>query len=118
LVFDFDGKATVKECLRQPGVYVLFREDEPYYVGKTSKKLFNRIKAHAANTRDRYYHFWNYFSAYVVPNSTHRDEVEGVLIASMPTANSASPKIKKIHLPQNVVKRMKQMREKSAAYDE
>jgi hypothetical protein len=31
-----------------PGVpsstYVLFREDEPYYVGKTSKKLFNRIK--------------------------------------------------------------------------
>jgi hypothetical protein len=25
LVFDFEGKATVKECLQEPGVYVLFR---------------------------------------------------------------------------------------------
>jgi hypothetical protein len=118
LVFDFDGKATVKECLRQPGVYVLFREDEPHYVGKTSKKLFNRIKAHASNTRDRYYHFWNYFCAYVVPNPKHRDEVEGILIASMPTANSASPKIKRIPLPPNVVKMMKGIRRKNAAFDE
>jgi hypothetical protein len=118
LVFDFDGKATVKECLREPGVYVLFREDEPYYVGKTKKKLFSRIRAHANNTKDRYYHFWNYFSAYVVHNPQHRDEVEGILIASMPTANSASPKIKRIPLPPNVVKMMKGIRRKNAAFDE
>src|ERR1700687_4552301 len=78
LVFDFDGKASVKECLREPGVYVLFREDEPYYVGKTKNKLYTRIKSHATKTRDRYYHFWNYFSAYVVPDPKHRDEVEGI----------------------------------------
>ena len=62
IVFDFDGKATVKECLTEPGVYVLFRDDVPYYVGKTDKTLFRRIRAHAIKTRDRYYHFWNYFS--------------------------------------------------------
>jgi hypothetical protein len=118
LVFDFDGKATVKECLREPGVYVLFRDDEPYYVGKTKNKLFTRIKSHATKTRDRYYHFWNYFSAYVVPNRKHRDEVEGILIASMPTANSASPKIKRIPLPANVTKMMKGIRRKNAAFDE
>jgi hypothetical protein len=118
LVFDFEGKHTVKECLREPGVYVLFREDEPYYVGKTKNKLFTRIRAHATRTRDRYYHFWNYFSAYLVPDSKHRDEVEGILIASMPTANSASPKIKRIHLPSNVTKMMRGIRRKNAAFDE
>lgn len=56
LVFDFEGKAAVKECLRQPGAYVLFRNDELCYVGKTSTKLFKRITAHAAWTTDRYYH--------------------------------------------------------------
>jgi Uri superfamily endonuclease len=99
LVFDFEGKATVKEYLRKPGVYVLLRNDEPYYVGKTKNKLFSRIRSHACKTCDRYYHFWNYLSAFVVPNAKHRDEIEGILIAAMPTANSASPKIKKIPLP-------------------
>ena len=118
LVFDLEEKHTVKECLREPGVYVLFREDEPYYVGKTKNKLFNRIKAHAIGTRGRYYHFWNYFSAYLVPDSKHRDEVEGILIASMPTANSASPKIKRIHLPREVTSMMRRLRRKNAMSDE
>lgn len=118
LVFDFDGKATVKESLSQPGVYVLFRNDEPYYVGKTSTKLFKRIRAHAARTTDRYYHFWNYFSAFVVPNPKHRDEIEGILVASMPTANSASPKIKRIRLPRNVADHMRKIRKQSPALDE
>jgi len=118
VVFDFEGRATVKECLREAGVYVLFRDDEPYYVGKTKNKLFNRIKAHATRTRGRYYHFWNYFSAFVVLNAKHRDEVEGVLIASMPTANSAAPKIKRIPLPKNVANLMQKIRRKNAMFDE
>ena len=118
LVFDFEGKTAVKECLRLPGVYVLFREDEPYYVGKTKNKLFSRIRSHACKTRDRYYHFWNYFSAFVVPDSKHRDEVEGILIAAMPTANSASPRIKKIALPKVVTDRMRKIRLQSASLDE
>ncbi len=118
IVFDFDGKATVKECLTEPGVYVLFRDDVPYYVGKTDKTLFRRIRAHAIKTRDRYYHFWNYFSAFVVPSAQHRDEVEGVLIAAMPTANGAIPRIQKIHLPKNVNRLMHKMRKRDIELDE
>jgi hypothetical protein len=118
IVFDFDGKATVKECLREPGVYVLFRDDEPYYVGKTKNKLFWRLHHHANKPTARYYHFWNYFSAFVVLNPKHRDEVEGVLIAAMPTANSATPKIKRIHLPKNVSQLMRKIRKKGIEFDE
>jgi hypothetical protein len=118
VVFDFNGWPAVKECLSEPGVYVLFRDDVPYYVGKTDKKLFRRIRAHAAKTRDRYYHFWNYFSAFVVPNAKHRDEVEGILIASMPTANGAIPKIKRIRLPKAVNQLMHNIRKKGIEFDE
>jgi hypothetical protein len=117
-VFDFDGWPLVKERLRHPGVYVLFRDDQPYYVGRTEKKLFRRVQAHATNPRGRYFHFWNYFSAFVVPNAKHRDEVEGVLIAAMPTANSATPKIQRIRLPKNVTALMKKLRQKELKLDE
>jgi GIY-YIG catalytic domain len=116
-VFDFEGKATVKECLQEPGVYVLFRNDQPYYVGKATN-LFKRIKNHATKTRARYYHFWNYFSAFVIPNPKHRHEIEGILIASMPIANGATPKIKRIPLPLDVARRMRDIRMRSAAQDE
>ena len=118
IVFDFDGEATVKECLSEPGVYVLFRDDVPYYVGKTHITLFRRIRVHATRTRDRYYHFWNYFSAFIVPNAKHRDEIEGVLIASMPTANGANPKIKRIRLPLNVNNLMHKIRKRDIGFEE
>lgn len=117
-VFDFDGWETVKDSLKEPGVYVLFRDDLPYYVGKTKGKLFHRIRTHAVKTKGRYYHFWNYFSVFAVPNSKHRDEIEGVLIASMPLANGATPKIRRIPLPRNVAKLMKGIRQRAAAVDE
>jgi hypothetical protein len=117
-VFDFDGWRDVKERLKHPGVYVLFRDDEPYYVGQTNRKLFRRVQSHATNPRGRYFHFWNYFSAFVVPNAKHRDEVEGILIAAMPTANSATPKIHRIHLPKNVTALMKKLRQKEIKLDE
>jgi len=117
-VFDFAEWRKVKECLSEPGVYVLFRDDQPYYVGKTKKKLFRRIQAHAIKTNDKYYHFWNYFSAFVVPNGKHREEVEGILIASMPTANSASPKIHRIPLPIEARRLMREMRRKAVKFEE
>lgn len=100
----------VKSQLQSSGVYVLYRDDVPYYVGKTSKKLWPRVWAHANRTRDRYYNFWNYFSAFVVPNKKHLDEIEGILIASMPTENSAIRRIKRIHLPQEIAKRIHALR--------
>lgn len=36
---------------------------------------------------------------FVVPESKHVDQVEGVLITTMPTANRATPKIRRIHFP-------------------
>jgi hypothetical protein len=64
------------------------------------------------------YHFWNYFSAFVLPDAKHRDEVEAVLIAAMPTANNANPKIQKIPLPKNVTALMKKLRQKEIKLDE
>lgn len=92
----------VKQLLSQPGVYVLYRDDVPYYVGKASRRLFNRMRSHATNPKDKYYNFWNFFSAFVVPDRAHVSEVEGILIAAMPTDNSAVPRIKKIHIPKSV----------------
>jgi hypothetical protein len=87
--------------LHEPGVYVLYRGDRPYYIGKTERSLFERIHDHANKTTDKYYHLWDFFSAFCVPRE-HLDEVEAILIAAIPTANSANPKITPIALPEDV----------------
>jgi len=89
----------IQERLSETGVYILYRDDHPYYVGKATNCLYDRIWAHANRPKDRYYNFWNFFSAFVIPDKRHIDEVEGILIASMPTDNSSVLRIKKIYLP-------------------
>src|SRR5258708_7426253 len=112
----FDIKAAgklaheVRDALHSPGAYILYRDDETYYVGKTSRALFDRLWNHANQPADRYYNFWNFFSVFAVPGKKHRDEVEGVLIAAMPTANSASPKFKRIPLPARIGTLLKRQR--------
>jgi len=51
-VFDIrEGKKLLLEDvtrkLDKPGVYVLYRDDHPHYVGRTSTPLFDRIWEHA-----------------------------------------------------------------------
>jgi len=92
---------SIMDLLDQPGVYILYREDQPYYVGQATC-LYDRIWAHANRPKDRHYNFWNFFSAFVVPDKRHIDEVEGILIASMPTDNSSVLRMKKIYLPVKV----------------
>jgi len=100
-----DGKAILKENLDKPGVYILYRNDEPYYIGKTSKPLLKRLKLHALKPNARRYNFWNYFSAFEITNPSHRDEVEAILISAMPTAaNGAHPKIPRMPLDRNAAK--------------
>jgi hypothetical protein len=101
---------SAKERLQEPGVHILYRDDHPYYIGKTEGPLFDRIYNHASESGDRYYEFWNYFSVFVVPNKKHLGEVEGILIASMITANSATPKIEIIHLPEEVARILRNKR--------
>ena len=87
----------VWDQLNLPGVYVLYRDDHPYYIGRATNKLRSRIHAHANRPKDKYYNFWNYFSAFVVNDPSHIPEVEGILIAAFPTENAAKPRF-----PRNV----------------
>ena len=37
------GQVVLKANLNKPGVYILYRDDEPYYIGKTGKPLIKRL---------------------------------------------------------------------------
>jgi hypothetical protein len=92
------GKTVLKANLDKLGVYILYRDDEPYYIGKTSKALIKRLNNHALKPNARRYNFWNYFSAFEILDPAHRDEVEAILISAMPTANSSKPKFERKNL--------------------
>ncbi|MSV36282.1 MAG: GIY-YIG nuclease family protein, partial [Bryobacterales bacterium] len=94
---------------KSPGIYVLYRDDQPYYVGKP-KRLYSRLHAHANRSTDKYFRFWDYFSAFVMPKPDHVDEIERILIASMTTANGAAPRIKEIRLPSDLGKILRKAR--------
>lgn len=98
------------EDLEKPGVYVLYRNDQPYYIGK-AERLASRIHDHSNKTTDPYFNFWNFFSAFVVADKRHIGEVETILIAAMPTtANSSTPHIHEIKLPQQISAQMRAIR--------
>lgn len=97
------------ELVNQPGVYVLYRNDIPYYIGQAAK-LRQRLCAHASSGGGRYNNFWNYFSAFVIPDPKMRNEVEGILIAAMPTANSAKPRLKRAKFPKVVSQMVRNIR--------
>src|SRR5437879_12468910 len=88
----------------KPGVYVLYRDDVPYYIGKTSTTLLKRLSNHALKPNARRYNFWNYCSAFTIKDPSHRDEVEAILISAMPTANSSQPKIKRVRLKRDAAR--------------
>lgn len=91
--------------LSQPGVYVLYRDDKPHYVGKANK-LLSRLWSHANQSTGPYYNFWTHFSVFVVKDPTLRGQLEGVLIAAMPTANGAKPRIKEEKLRPDIRRRV------------
>jgi predicted GIY-YIG superfamily endonuclease len=101
------------DLLTKAGVYILYRDDVPHYIGQATK-LRLRLREHACAKDSRYYNFWNYFSAFVVENPEHRNQVESILIAAMPTANSAKPRMKKESLPAGVRKMIHEIESKRA----
>ncbi|HEX9221874.1 MAG TPA: GIY-YIG nuclease family protein [Candidatus Acidoferrales bacterium] len=98
--------------LQQPGVYILYRDEHPYYIGKADR-LYRRIGSHATKPQAKYYNFWNRFSAFAVVKKEGIDEVEAILIAAIPTVNSAKPKLAKEKLPKDVANLMREMRRDS-----
>lgn len=91
------------KILAKPGVYVLYRDEIPYYVGKAAV-LKDRLWQHANRHGSKHYLFWNYFSVFSVRDPAARGRLESYLIAAMPTANGAKPRIRKAQLPLNVKK--------------
>ena len=90
------------DFLQRPGVYVLYRDDTPYYVGK-AQKLRRRLHLWATKPSSPHFHHWNFFSAFAIDDPAKRDELEGILIAALPTANNgAKPRLKKAPLPKVV----------------
>lgn len=100
--------------LRKPGVYILYRDEHPYYIGKAEQRLGRRIFDHANKLTDRYYNFWNFFSAFVVSEKKYIKEVEKILIAAMPTANSAMPRMKRLKPPPDIARQIRQIRKHRA----
>lgn len=90
--------------LQLPGVYVLYKGDELYYVGRAAK-LWTRLHAHSNMVTDDYYAHWDYFSAFaLVDAGTDSDQqiaqLEAILIAAMPRAtNKATPRFKRVPIP-------------------
>jgi len=101
------------DLVNKPGVYVLYRNDIPYYIGQ-AKRLRHPLWSHASSPGARYGNFWNYFSAFVIDDPKMRDEVEGILIAAMPTANSAKPKLRRAKFPLAVSQMVRRIRKYQA----
>jgi len=102
--------ASVKNLLNHPGVYILYCDDQPYYIGRANH-LFNRLRRHAMSPRARIFNFWNHFSAYVVPDKRRLDEVEGILITATPTANRSHPRLTRLSLPPAAWKPLRKARQ-------
>jgi hypothetical protein len=99
--------------LQQAGVYILYSDEHPYYVGKADT-LYRRISSHATRPQAKYFNFWNRFSAFAVNSRSGLDELEAILIAAMPTVNSAKPKLAKERLPKDVANLMRKLRRHNA----
>jgi len=112
-IFDVkEGKgslAATLDFLKEPGVYILYRDEHPYYIGQ-AESLFGRLRLHAVNVKTRYYNFWTHFSAFAEADPKRRDQLEAILIAAMPTANSSKPRLAK-DMPRRVAGLLKKMRE-------
>jgi hypothetical protein len=99
--------------LQKPGVYVLYRDDVPYYIGQAGL-LYSRLHDHANKSTDRYFNFWNFFSAFVVSDRKYLADIERILIAAMPTANSSMPKMNRVKMPLFVGERIRHIRRHEA----
>jgi hypothetical protein len=98
-IFDCEREfARELEVLDKSGVYVLYRDDIPYYIGQAAK-LRRRLWQHANVAGSRYYNFWNFFSVFVPKEENRIGELEAILIAAMPTANSSQPRLLKEKFP-------------------
>jgi predicted GIY-YIG superfamily endonuclease len=108
---DTKGRLVIKlevPELHCPGVYILYRGDELYYVGKANK-LFSRLHDHSNKVTDEYYAHWDYFSAFALAETVKNPgakmaELEAILIAAMPRAtNRSTPRFARVRIPKSLL---------------
>jgi hypothetical protein len=95
------------DILQKSGVYILYRDDIPYYVGQATT-LLTRLAAHH-KPGARYALFWNYFSVFVLEDPDEINKIEAILITAFPTVNGATPRIKRQPYPPEVTRLVRQM---------
>jgi hypothetical protein len=94
--------------LAMPGVYVLYQGQDVYYIGKAAN-LRKRLRTHT-RPGGRYSEHWTFINIYAIPNEAHMSAIESVLIASIPSANGARPRIKRIPLPARALRDSQQQK--------
>jgi predicted GIY-YIG superfamily endonuclease len=100
--------------LQRPGVYILYRGDELYYVGKANR-LFSRLHDHSNKITDEYYAHWDYFSAFALADTVKdtrakMTELEAILIAAMPRAtNRSTPRFQRVRIPKSLLKSLSEI---------
>ena len=96
------------EELHRPGVYILYKGDEVYYVGRAAK-LFDRLHSHANKVTDEYYAHWDFLSAFALEKTVSNPnakltELEAILIAAMPRAtNRSTPRFSRVRIPKSLL---------------
>jgi GIY-YIG catalytic domain len=79
---------------RGHGIYVLYKNDQVYYVGLSKSSLRSRIRSHA--TRDRHKGKWDTFSFYQIGRSKYIKDIESLLLRIIhPTGNKVKGKFHK-----------------------
>ena len=86
-------KKEIKEMLKgNSGLYVLYKDNDLYYVGITGRDLFWRLYHH---TRDKHKNKWNKFSVFIVGKGRYLKDIESIAqLISNPPANIWKGKFK------------------------
>jgi len=79
-------KKEIKEMLvGNAGLYVLYKNDDLYYVGITGRDLFWRLYHH---TRDKHKDKWNKFGVFIIGRGAYLKDIETMAhLISNPPAN-------------------------------
>jgi len=76
------------------GIYVLYEDDEVYYIGLSTRSLRSRLAGHA--TRDKHKGKWNNFSFFQIGRTRYIKDVESLLLRIVhPKGNKVAGTFKK-----------------------
>jgi predicted GIY-YIG superfamily endonuclease len=103
------GRLLIKDAeeLDCHGVYVLYKGDEPYYIGRANR-LMSRLHDHSNKVTDIRYAHWDHFSAFALAKTVKNPkqkiaELEAILIAAMPRAsNKSTPRFGIVKIPKSL----------------